>query len=144
MSSVAINFRSIGFNLTILNDYDETFINMQIWEEFLKDQMNKKPNMRWDVFVASIRHKLKAGYKTFLKDPSLRNDKNPEWKGFIDEAIRYFFFWAFIYDTPIYLVDLEAFDKVIQKGIYVNLTNSDRPNLIEGIPYVKYTKVGGR
>ena len=75
MKSVAINFRAIAFNLTILSDYDVLFYTMQQWEEFWA----KQPDLRALAYhYIKLRYDLKDRYKVFFKDPSLRTDANPE------------------------------------------------------------------
>jgi uncharacterized protein YlbG (UPF0298 family) len=144
MMNVAINLRSIGYNLTILAEYHALFIRMQSTERTIMEMCEANKIKRVDVFAAQLRHDLKARYKNFLANPELRIKGNPDWDDFIFESMFYFFTWAFIYDTPINLVDIDDFDKVITKGLYVNMTDEDKPDLVEGVDYIKYVKVGGK
>jgi len=142
MSKSAINFKSLGYNLTILA-YDHMLFN---YMEDIENQMEKlvqknREYIKSDILVAIMRHDLKTKYKNFFKNPSLQNNGETEWNDFITSSIAYFFTRAYFYNTPIKLVKLEVFDEVIKKGIYVNLTNGDTPDLVEGIDYIKYVGV---
>ena len=144
MTKSAINLRSIGYNLTILVE-DHVLVHfMDGIDKFLVAKLEENNDIYWDVYAAQLRHNLKARYKDFLDNPQLRIKGDTDWDKFIMDSIGYFFTWAFIYNTQINLVDIAAFDKVITKGIFENLTDGDKPDLIEGIDYIKYVKVGGR
>jgi hypothetical protein len=144
MKKSAINLRSIGYNLTILAREDLLAHYMDGIEKFLAEKMEEHKDVHWDVHAALMRHDLKARYKNFLAYSQLRIKGNKDWDDFIAESIWYFFTWAYIYETPINLVDIAAFDKVITRGLYVNMTDGDKPDLVEGVDYIKYVKVGGR
>lgn len=144
MTKVAINLRDIGYNLTILAEYHFLFGCMQITENSIFESIDKEEGIRWDVYAAQLRHNLKARYKKFAARPEIRINGNPDWDDFIKKSIIYFFTWACVYETPIRLVELDDFDKVITKGLFENLTDGDKPDLIEGVDYIKYVKVGGR
>ena len=141
----AINFRTLGYNLTILAyDYVLFAYMKNIQEHAGKMVQEHGENFKWDIFVAMMRHNLKDEYKRFLGKPSLQNKENEEWADFINRSIAYFFTEAYFYNKPIRLVSPDVFEQVITKGIYVNLTNAEKPDLVEGIDYIKYVKVGGR
>lgn len=138
----AINFKSIGYNLTILANDNCLSSIMKIIEEQIKKGLSDE--IRWDICVATMRHNLKNQYERFLKNPSLRDQRCSEWDDFISQSISYFFTDAYFYNRPIRLVSPDFFEQVITKGIYVNLTNVEKPDLVEDIDYIKYVKVGGR
>jgi len=142
MSKSAINFKKLGYNLTILaEDYYLAALMEKIQQHMIATIKREREDFPWEFYIPYLREGLVLEYKFFLKNPSMRNKKNPEWMAFVNSSIGYFFANSYMKNIPIKLVHIDSFEKAISKGIYVNLTNGDKPDLVEGIDYIKYVRV---
>ena len=142
MPKIAINLKKLGFNITILaEDYYLSGLMNEI-QKFLSEMIKKqREDFPWEFYAPFIREDLVPQYEFFLENPLLRNNDNAQWMDFVTSLISYFFTYSYMKNIPIKLVHIDSFEKAISKGIYVNLTNGDKPDLVEGIDYIKYVRV---
>lgn len=142
MPTSAINLKSIGYNLTVLADDFYLSEMMKKTEEFLSEAINELDDeVRWDLLIPMMLSNLKSKYDGFLKNPLNCTAENPEWTDFVTESIGYFFIHSYMNGTPVNLVHIDSFEKAITKGIYANLSKSDKPDLVQGIDYIEYVRV---